>query len=109
MQSSEPVARRQPPPRDLAGVLVVLVVALIAGWLLVVWAVVKRPILSVPIAVYVGLVVWLGPHDESSPGMWCRSSRLISSVKALGAHAAASSVTSLSLRLGERVLSARVS
>jgi hypothetical protein len=41
----------------------------VAGWLLVVWAVVKRPLLSVPIAVsvstaaYVGLVVWLGGHD----------------------------------------------
>src|SRR5215218_1037316 len=70
MQSSEPVARRQPPPRDLAGVLVVLVVALIAGWLLVVWAVVKRPILSVPIAVYVGLVVWLGPHDGQALVLW---------------------------------------
>ena len=55
MQSAQPVARRQPPPRDLAGVLVFLAVALVAGWLLVLWAVVRRPILSLPVAAYVGL------------------------------------------------------
>ncbi len=70
MQSSQPVARRQPPPRDLAGVFVFLAVALVAGWLLVVWAVVKRPILSVPIAAYVGLVVWLGEHDAQALVLW---------------------------------------
>jgi S-DNA-T family DNA segregation ATPase FtsK/SpoIIIE len=63
VQSSEPVARRQPPPRDLADVVIVLVIAFVAGWLLVAWAIVKRPILSVPVAVYVGLVVWLGERD----------------------------------------------
>ena len=70
MGSSQPVTRRQPPPRDLAGVLVFLAVALVAGWLLVAWAVVKRPILSVPVAVYVGLVVWLGAHDAQALGLW---------------------------------------
>jgi DNA segregation ATPase FtsK/SpoIIIE, S-DNA-T family len=70
MQSSQPVARRQPPPRDLAGVFVFLVVALVAGWLVVVWAVVKRPILSVAIAAYVGLVVWLGEHDAQALVLW---------------------------------------
>lgn len=48
-------------------VLVALVVALVAGWSLVfgfaVWLIVKRPLLSLAIAVYIGLVVWLGGHD----------------------------------------------
>ena len=66
MQSSEPVARRQPPPRDLADALVAVAIALVAGWLLLAWAVVKRPILSVPVAVYAGLVVWLGAHDAQA-------------------------------------------
>jgi S-DNA-T family DNA segregation ATPase FtsK/SpoIIIE len=43
-----------------------LVVALLAGWLLVVWVIAKRPILSVPIVVYIGLVVWLGAHDAQA-------------------------------------------
>lgn len=40
--------------------------------------------------------------DESSPGTWCRSSLLISSVKTVGAHAAASSATSSSADPKER-------
>jgi hypothetical protein len=48
-------------------VLVALVVALVAGWSLLVgfavWLIVKRPLLSLAIAVYIGLVVWLGGHD----------------------------------------------
>jgi DNA segregation ATPase FtsK/SpoIIIE, S-DNA-T family len=66
MQSSQPVAQRQPPPRDLADVFMFLAVALVAGWLLVIWAIVKRPILSVPAAVFGGLVVWLGEHDAQA-------------------------------------------
>jgi S-DNA-T family DNA segregation ATPase FtsK/SpoIIIE len=53
--------------------LVLLVVALLlaiaavgAGWLLAIWLIVKRPILSVPIVVYVGLVIWLGAHDAQA-------------------------------------------
>lgn len=64
--SSQPVARRQPPPRDPVDVLIVLVIALVAGWLLVAWVIAKRPILSVPVAAYVGLVVWLGERDAQS-------------------------------------------
>jgi S-DNA-T family DNA segregation ATPase FtsK/SpoIIIE len=70
MQSSQPVARRQPPPRDLADVFVCLAIALVAGWLLVAWAIVKRPILSVPVAAYVGLVVWLGGHDAQALALY---------------------------------------
>jgi DNA segregation ATPase FtsK/SpoIIIE, S-DNA-T family len=53
--------------------LVLLVVALLlviaavgAGWLLAIWLVVKRPILGVPIVVYVGLVMWIGAHDAQA-------------------------------------------
>lgn len=47
------------------GDLALLVVVTVVLWpLLLAWATVKRPILSVPIAVYVGLVVWLGSHDS---------------------------------------------
>jgi len=66
MRSSQPVARRPPPPRDLVDVFVVLVIVLVAGWLLVAWAIVKRPILSVPVAAYVGVVVWLGERDAQA-------------------------------------------
>jgi hypothetical protein len=47
--------------------LVALLVALVAGWLLVfwlaIWLIVKRPILALAIAVYIGMVVWIGGHD----------------------------------------------
>jgi S-DNA-T family DNA segregation ATPase FtsK/SpoIIIE len=46
--------------------LMLLAAALAGGWLLVVWAIVRRPILSVPIAVYVGLAVWTGAHDAQA-------------------------------------------
>lgn len=66
MQSSQPVMVQRQRPRGLADAFVMLLVALVAGWLVVVWAVVKRPILSVPVAVYAGLVVWLGAHDAQA-------------------------------------------
>jgi len=53
--------------------LVLLVVALLltvaalgAGWLLAIWLIVKRPIIGVPIVVYVGLAMWLGAHDAQA-------------------------------------------
>ena len=67
---SEPVARRQPPPRDLADVFVVLAIALVAGWLLLAWAIVKRPILSLPAAAGAGLVVWLGARDAQAIALY---------------------------------------
>jgi S-DNA-T family DNA segregation ATPase FtsK/SpoIIIE len=70
VESSQPVARRQPPPKDLADVFVFLAIALVAGWLLVVWAVVKRPVLSVPVAAYVGLVVCLGAQGAQDLVLW---------------------------------------
>jgi hypothetical protein len=46
--------------------LMLLVVALAAGWLLVLWLIVRRAILSVPIAAYIGLDVWLGAHNAQA-------------------------------------------
>ncbi|MEA2223779.1 MAG: hypothetical protein QOH83_2155 [Solirubrobacteraceae bacterium] len=43
-----------------------LVSALLVGWLLVVSGIVRHPILIVPIAVYLGLVLWLGAHDAQA-------------------------------------------
>jgi S-DNA-T family DNA segregation ATPase FtsK/SpoIIIE len=70
VESSQPVARRQPPPKDLADVFVFLAIALVGGWLLVVWAIVKRPVLSMPVAAYVGLVVCLGAQGAQDLVLW---------------------------------------
>jgi hypothetical protein len=47
--------------------LVILIVALVAGWMLVlwlaIWLIIRCPILSILIVVYIALVAWLGPHD----------------------------------------------
>lgn len=47
--------------------LVALVGTFVGGWLLIlwlaVWLIVKHPIVSLGIAVYIALVVWLGGHD----------------------------------------------
>jgi hypothetical protein len=47
-------------------VLLLVVVAFVAGWLLILWLMVKHPILGAPIAVYVGLVMWLGANDAQA-------------------------------------------
>jgi S-DNA-T family DNA segregation ATPase FtsK/SpoIIIE len=48
-------------------VAVLLIIAAVGvGWLLAIWLVVTRPILGVPIVVYVGLVMWLGAHDAQA-------------------------------------------
>jgi S-DNA-T family DNA segregation ATPase FtsK/SpoIIIE len=54
----------------LADVFVVLAIALVAGWLLLAWAIVKRPILSLPAAAGAGLVVWLGAHDAQAIALY---------------------------------------
>jgi S-DNA-T family DNA segregation ATPase FtsK/SpoIIIE len=63
MQSSQPVVQQRERPRGLVDALVMLLVALVAGWLLVVWAVVKRPVLAIPTGLFVGLCAWIGGHD----------------------------------------------
>lgn len=46
--------------------LLALVLAFFAGWLLVAWLVVKRPILGIPIAIYIAFTAWLGAHDAQA-------------------------------------------
>jgi S-DNA-T family DNA segregation ATPase FtsK/SpoIIIE len=38
----------------------------VAGWLLLAWAVVKRPVLALPAAAFAGLVVLVGMHDAQA-------------------------------------------
>jgi S-DNA-T family DNA segregation ATPase FtsK/SpoIIIE len=61
---TQPVGQRRQPAASvgLADALMFVVIALVERCLVVAWAVIKRPILSVPVAVYVGLLVWLGSH-----------------------------------------------
>jgi len=54
----------------IAQVMVRILVVLLVGWLLVVWAVIKRPILAVPVAMYVGLVALVGAHDAQALVLW---------------------------------------
>ncbi|MCA1699921.1 MAG: cell division protein FtsK, partial [Actinobacteria bacterium] len=54
---------------DVGGIvntIVVVVVVLLVGWLLLAWAVVKRPVLALPTAVFAGLVVLVGLHDAEA-------------------------------------------
>src|SRR5258708_7767563 len=64
MQSQPVVAQRR--PRGLADALVGVLVALVAWWLVVVWVVIRRPILAVPIAMVAGLVALVGAHDAEA-------------------------------------------
>jgi S-DNA-T family DNA segregation ATPase FtsK/SpoIIIE len=64
MQSQPVVARRR--PHGLADALVGVLVVLVAWWLLVLWAVIRRPILAVPVAAVAGLVAWVGAHDAEA-------------------------------------------
>jgi DNA segregation ATPase FtsK/SpoIIIE, S-DNA-T family len=64
MQSEPVVAQRC--SHGLADALVGVLVVLVAWWLLVLWAVVRRPILAVPVAAVAGLVWWVGGHDAEA-------------------------------------------
>ena len=48
---------------DLARVMLTIIVVLVAGWLIVLWAVVKRPVLAIPATLMIALVVLVGGHD----------------------------------------------
>lgn len=51
---------------DVGGIvraIVVVVVVVFFGWLVLAWAVVKRPILALPAAAFTGLVLLVGMHD----------------------------------------------
>ena len=54
---------------DIGGIvraIVIVVVVLFFGWLLLVWAVVKRPLLALPIAAFTALVLLVGMHDAQA-------------------------------------------
>ena len=54
---------------DISGIvraIIVVVVVLFFGWLLLAWAVVKRPILALPVAAFIGLVLLVGMHDAQA-------------------------------------------
>ncbi|MEA2127639.1 MAG: segregation ATPase FtsK/SpoIIIE, family, partial [Solirubrobacteraceae bacterium] len=54
---------------DIGGIvnaIIVVVVVLLAGWLLLAWAIVKRPVLALPVAAFTGLVVLVGMHDAQA-------------------------------------------
>jgi hypothetical protein len=54
---------------DVGGIvnaIVVVVVVLLVGWLLLAWAIVKRPVLALPAAAFTGLVVLVGLHDAEA-------------------------------------------
>ena len=52
-----------PPIGGLIRAIVIVLVVLFAGWLLLAWAVLKRPVLALPVAAFTGLVVLVGMHD----------------------------------------------
>ena len=55
-----------PPIGGLVRAIVIVLVVLFAGWLLLAWAVLKRPILALPVAAFTGLVVLVGMHDAQA-------------------------------------------
>jgi DNA segregation ATPase FtsK/SpoIIIE, S-DNA-T family len=57
---SGPVAQRPAPTTGLADALMFVVIALVERCLAVVWALVRRPIVSVAVAVFVGVALWRG-------------------------------------------------
>jgi S-DNA-T family DNA segregation ATPase FtsK/SpoIIIE len=72
-----------PPIGGLVRAIVVVLTVVFAGWLLLAWAVVKRPLLGIPVAVFTGLVVLVGMHDAQALaiyllvalGVWRRAHR----------------------------------
>src|SRR5918998_5950716 len=54
----------------IVNAIVAVLVVLLFGWFLLVWAVLKRPILALPAAGFVGLVVLIGSHDAQALMLW---------------------------------------
>ena len=55
-----------PPIGGLVRTIVIVVVVLVAGWVLLAWAVVKRPILAIPVAGFTALLLLVGMHDAQA-------------------------------------------
>jgi S-DNA-T family DNA segregation ATPase FtsK/SpoIIIE len=54
---------------DIGGIvrtIVIVVVVLVCGWLLLAWAIVKRPLLALPLAAFTALVLLVGMHDAQA-------------------------------------------
>jgi S-DNA-T family DNA segregation ATPase FtsK/SpoIIIE len=54
---------------DIGGIvntIIIVVVVLVAGWLLLAWAIVRRPLLALPVATFTALVVAVGLHDAEA-------------------------------------------
>jgi len=54
---------------DIGGIvrtIVTVVVVLFCGWLLLAWAVIKRPLLALPVAAFTALVLLVGVHDAQA-------------------------------------------
>jgi S-DNA-T family DNA segregation ATPase FtsK/SpoIIIE len=54
---------------DVGGIvntIVIVVVVLVAGWLLLAWAIIKRPVLALPTATFAALVMLVGLHDAEA-------------------------------------------
>ena len=49
-----------PPIGGLVRTALIVVAVLFAGWLLLAWVVIKRPLLGIPAAIFVGLVLLVG-------------------------------------------------
>ena len=54
----------------IVNAVVVVLVVLLFGWFILAWAVLKRPILALPVAGFVGLVVLVGSHDAQALVLW---------------------------------------
>jgi hypothetical protein len=57
---SGPVAQHKAPSSGLADALMWVAIAMVEWCVAVVWALVRRPIVSVPVAVFVGVALWSG-------------------------------------------------
>jgi DNA segregation ATPase FtsK/SpoIIIE, S-DNA-T family len=54
----------------IVNAVVVGLVVLLFGWFILAWAVLKRPILALPVAGFVGLTVLVGSHDAQALMLW---------------------------------------
>ncbi|MGH9273975.1 MAG: FtsK/SpoIIIE domain-containing protein, partial [Acidimicrobiales bacterium] len=65
-----------PPIGGLVRTIVIVIVVLVGWWLLLAWAIARRPILAIPAAAFTALVVLVGMHDAQAlaiyllAGLW---------------------------------------
>jgi len=66
-----------PPIGGLVRTALIVVVVLFAGWLLLAWVLIKRPLLGIPAAVFVGLVLLVGMHDAQALAIYLVGALLV--------------------------------